>query len=167
MLKQAAPPIYDRNDRDHNCYTAACDVDFSFRPGWQSYVSGQGPAPNPDMLTSNCSYLVAMAKRDGALINLPSNGRCPVGYYKVKVYISQYPDYHFIRQDANGSWSDKHGERPVQPECVGIIDPDYHAAHPTRHNFYPTGWPTPHDPFWTPIYTTKCGTYCAKRRPKW
>jgi hypothetical protein len=75
---------------------------------------------------------------------------CDPGYHKVKLYIGEHvhvpggapvdlgQDYHWIREDSNGRWSQKHGLTAVGAQ---VDDPDADAA----------AWG----------YTTKCGDMCA------
>ena len=102
--------------------------------------------------------MIAMVIRDGNAIRPKAGQKCPSGYYAVRVYISTGHDYHFIRQDPDGTWSDKHGDCAIDPGCVGITDPNGHAGTPK-----PLVSPR-QDPGWTPAYDKYCGQICVKRQ---
>ena len=46
---------------------------------------------------------------------LPKDGKVPPGYHKIQGFYdpSQGGDYHWYRQDADGTWSQKHGNGSV------------------------------------------------------
>jgi hypothetical protein len=39
--------------------------------------------------------------------------KCPAGSSKIALVVDESDDYHFLRQDSNGYWSQKSGARPV------------------------------------------------------
>jgi CRISPR-associated endonuclease Cas3-HD len=54
-------------------------------------------------------------------------GNCPSGTHKIRLWVnSDGSDFHFYRQDGNGTWSDKPGQTPAEP----VSDPSsYHGYH--------------------------------------
>ncbi len=130
----------------NNCYSYACNrlhpptsSPTKPQPGGDVFNQSQLFHLNPDQA---CALLKALATSDGLKDN-PSDGCCPPGYFKVKLYFSpdfhgNGPDYHWYRQDSNGGWSSKHGWAPVGPQ---IDNPDADA--------------------FTWGYTKSCGAMCA------
>ena len=64
--------------------------------------------------------------------HIDPSGLCPSGYHRVRLYYTPshsstypYPDYHWYRQDSNGSWSSKHGSTAVGPQ---VNNPDQDAT---------------------------------------
>lgn len=95
------------------------------------------------------------AKSRGA-VDPGSDGKCPVGHYLIKgVTMENNPistispdgraikfcDYHWYRQNADGTWSDKPGDNPVNPR---IEDPMVDAKNKKPHP-----------------YKTDCGNLCV------
>jgi RHS repeat-associated protein len=150
------PPVFNPNmwntngfDKSNNCYTYACDV--LNRPG-TSYGLLQ-PGVRHGLwppLKLDCPTVMAAAMSDG-LKDSP-NGICPCNYHRVFLVVGQsvrepgsqqkpQPDYHWYRQDANGLWSSKHGQRPVGPQLPNINAVTKEA----------NGWG----------YDQQCGSMCA------
>src|SRR5438552_2107621 len=43
-------------------------------------------------------------------------GNCPAGTHKIRLWVNgNGTDFHFYRQDGNGTWSDKPGQTPAEP----------------------------------------------------
>ena len=62
--------------------------------------------------------------------------RCPAGTSKIALVIDQSDDYHFLRQDKSGYWSQKSGARPVTDLDAGhhqIWDPQLADANFSNH----------------------------------
>ena len=58
--------------------------------------------------------MFARIKGDNANIMIGSFKKaCPTGFSKIALVIDQSDDYHFLRQDKGGYWSQKSGARPV------------------------------------------------------
>lgn len=76
--------------------------------------------------------LDAQATTGMTLVKTTKNAVCPTGTYKVAlVYNPNTLDYHWYRQDSDGTWSHKPGKSPVTKlDDAGnpIIDPQYAAT---------------------------------------
>ena len=109
----------------HNCFSYAmnimdtrqikacledpnCDVPFH-QPG---SISGWPRFNNEDPKT--CPNMIARLLGDNPVI-LPSafELRCPRGTSKIALIVDEDQDYHFLRQDSNGYFSQKGGAQPV------------------------------------------------------
>jgi hypothetical protein len=61
-----------------------------------------------------CPNMFARIKGDNANIMIGKfKEKCPKGFSKIALVIDQSDDYHFLRQDNGGYWSQKSGARPV------------------------------------------------------
>jgi RHS repeat-associated protein len=132
------PPIYypgggswnGDGQSTNNCYSYGCD---------RLHPPGNPHAPQPGEDSGvphgrTCATIKAAAEADGVLDG--QGGSCPCNYHKVKLYIGEHVhdptqpyrdlgwDYHWIREDAYGGWSSKHGLGPVGPQ---VSDPDLDA----------------------------------------
>ncbi|ECJ2543104.1 RHS repeat protein, partial [Salmonella enterica subsp. salamae] len=128
--------------RSNNCYSYAID-----RP----FITTDHPLlfQTPKDLT--CSGIEKNLENSG-IQKTDSSGRCPDGYHKIALFIALGKDFHFYRQDSNGTWSHKRGTGEISNiDAVGNIinDPDKAVRSYKR---------------WTPDinYSEGCGTYCAK-----
>jgi hypothetical protein len=111
--------------KTHNCFSYAfnifdnkqleacekdpnCDVPFH-QPG---SVSGYPQFNNTDPKT--CPNMIARIMGDNATV-IPSafELRCPKGSSKIALVVDEDQDYHFLRQDSDGYFSQKSGEMPV------------------------------------------------------
>jgi hypothetical protein len=147
-LQQQGAPVYNPlpwNDsgttHTNNCYSYACNVLHPPGP-WSKPQPGGDPYFSPQ----NCLDIKSAARADG--LKNGTNGQCPCGYYKVRLYFapnfggSGHPDYHWYRQDSNGGWSSsKHGWEPVGPQL-----PNTNAVNKDAN-----GWG----------YGVFCGTMCV------
>ena len=122
-------PIYDPGrwnipgvEDNNNCYSYGCDA-MAGRPG--SPIPGRpsgfpprfgfkpqpgGGVPNP----CSCTSLIRSIRR-GGLLTPRTGGVCPPGTFTVIAFVRTTSpcDFHFIRRDSNGLWSDKLGLSPV------------------------------------------------------
>ncbi|SQH95157.1 RHS family protein [Salmonella enterica subsp. salamae] len=128
--------------RSNNCYSYAID-----RP----FITTDHPLlfHTPSDLT--CSGIEKNLENSG-IRKIDSSRRCPDGYHKIALFIAPGKDFHFYRQDSNGTWSHKRGTGEISNiDAVGNIinDPDKAVRSYKR---------------WTPDinYSEGCGTYCAK-----
>ena len=144
------PGVIDNN----NCYSYACD--------WPWGVPLPSGKPQPGDKSGNlyenfpqgkpsCKNIVSNALRDGLITPMPRTG-CNKGTHKVCLYVTGEPpaggnpDYHWYRQDGDGTWSDKPGNTAIQRCYPGsnkpVTNPDLDASQ--------SGYPN------------KCGCFCAK-----
>jgi hypothetical protein len=78
------------------------------------------------------------------------NSTCPPGFHKIGLMVDPDDDYHFIRQDDDGTWSHKPGNRKImEVDFSGKIIED-----PTTADF--------NDTVGQLNYTSFCGAYCVK-----
>jgi matrix metalloproteinase-14 (membrane-inserted) len=133
-IKSAWVPIYDPSywntakvQRNNNCYSYACNRDMQrmseidgshqWRPGFGSGHPVANPKqPEPPKLgeLSN-DKLDAACRADGLVkIDDPDKLECPPGQYPIMLFRDIYQtDFHFIRRDADGMWSQKIGGSPA------------------------------------------------------
>jgi RHS repeat-associated protein len=121
-----APNPYNPNDVQYwnNCYNYACDRPF--RPRFWQPGAFHDDFPWDDPTT--CAGLRFRVKQDGAK-DPDCRGNCPMGYHKIRLWADPGKDFHFYRQDPNGTWSNKPGHTPAAP----IQDPSLY------HNYQPCG----------------------------
>jgi hypothetical protein len=102
-----------------NCYCYALDV---FKGGWCQPGAASGVALEQNSMT--CSQLEKAIIADGAkkiTKQQALNSQPPNGHYVAMMLRPQsscnfarcMPDYHFLRKDSNGLWSQKAGEAPA------------------------------------------------------
>lgn len=85
-----------------------CDVPFH-QPG---SMSGWPRFNDTDPKT--CPNMIARLMGDNpTLIPTEFESRCPSGTSKIVLIVDEDQDYHFLRQDSNGFWSQKGGAQPV------------------------------------------------------
>jgi len=98
----------------NNCYSYALD-----RPKLPNGNPRPEGKPQPGEAAGNPvdddhydTDLNAAAKRDAyGVKDLPADGKCPPGYHKIQgFYDPSGSDYHWYRQDADGTWLQKHGK---------------------------------------------------------
>jgi len=99
---------------NHNCYAYVLDDFIKGRP--------KRPQPghrDPAMTTFRKQDYTREEITRRAIYDNPSihctnpNNPCPKGYYKGVLVIDRYNNYHWLRQDADGTWSHKPGQLPV------------------------------------------------------
>ena len=145
------PPKYDPNfwndpliQDSNNCYSYACDSptqpDGSPRPPRTKPQPGGGT-------TNDCTSVIAAAKRDG-LIDPDECGECPTGWHKVYAVVAPDEDYHWYREDDDGTWSHKRGLGP----CTNLDASDNPITDPSQcdRNYGKNN-----------NYTEDCGILCA------
>jgi len=97
-----------------------CDTPFH-QPGSVSKYEPFSDKPK------TCPNMVARIIGDNPTIMMSSfEDRCPVGSSKIALVVDEDEDYHFLRQDRSGYWSQKSGARPVTDKDAGghrIWDP--------------------------------------------
>jgi hypothetical protein len=150
----------------HNCFSYAfnimdsrqikacledpnCDVPFH-QPG---SISGWPKFNNKDPKT--CPNMIARLLGDNPTLT-PSafELRCPNGTSKIALVVDPDQDYHFLRQDKTGYWSQKGGAQPVtnlDAQGHTIYDPQLANHNHTRIR----GDPLNYDRF--------CGFFCVPR----
>lgn len=117
----------------NNCYNYACnrrtdtfaqpgrgsltdaDPNKHYTPpgGWDTAdVNGNGTIEPEEHFWKagdiNCQNVKNAAIADG-LVEAPCNQACPNGDYKKALVVDPGKDYHWFRQDNDGTWSQKHG----------------------------------------------------------
>jgi RHS repeat-associated protein len=142
-----------RVQNTNNCYSYAWDRPENPLP--------QRPRPFPDKPQPGgftgrpfekltCSSIIAASIRDG--MSKPSAaGACPSCSHKVFLVIAPDTDYHWYRQDGDGTWSHKPGwSNATNLDASGnpITNPE------TANRNYGGGL----------NYSTKCGYLCAPNR---
>ena len=102
----------DGIQRYNNCYA------YAFRAISDDYTSKPQPGDYAGLDTVNyddyfCKNFSDLIQRDYPDVLISSEkGECPCGYYKIALFMDDsppYKDYHFYRQDADGTWSHKPG----------------------------------------------------------
>ena len=85
-----------------------CDAPFH-QPGSASKYPGfDSDKPK------TCPNLMVRIKGDNPNVGMREfEQRCPIGTSKIALVVDQSDDYHFLRQDKGGFWSQKSGARPV------------------------------------------------------
>lgn len=158
------PPTYkpdfwnnDPNIRgSNNCYSYA--INRPFLPDGTPRKADRNAKPQPGFPPgsrggpkNNCDSVKAGAKNDG-LIDPDKCGECPTGWFKVYLVVDpdepgKFGDYHWYRQDEDGTWSHKRGTNNVRNvDAAGkpILDPSKcDRNYPDRN------------------YSIDCGTLCA------
>ena len=132
----------------NNCYAYACDDPSDWRMNDCDFPQpGSTAGATPcDRSEFSVELLRQRAISDG-LAPVP-HGRedhaPPDGFYKVALFVDPGRDYHWYRQDDNGTWSHKLGDGPVMNvDGAGntITDPRT-ASHNYENHFDPaTGRP--------------------------
>lgn len=117
-------PIYDEKkwnsktkiQKTHNCYAYMFDIIGTFdkkpQPG---YASGYQRISNYEL--RDCDKIYERVKSDNpSLLKTTFDKKCPDGYRKAYFAIddSTNSDYHFYRQNKDGTWSHKPGSTPVR-----------------------------------------------------
>ncbi len=82
----------------------------------------------------NCQDIFNAAKRDGS-VSTETGGSCPAGFHKGRLFVKTGDwwafnrDYHWYRQNGDGTWSHKPGS--WLPENLGPNLPNTHFGYPT------------------------------------
>jgi RHS repeat-associated protein len=127
---RSSGPLYDPGSWDrggvidtNNCYSYGCDRRSSRPPWWPPSVPWKpqpGGWPVTNLNPCSCRSVMDAIERDGSMFPRPRGRRCPPGTFTVIMFVKTSPpdecDYHFIRRDRNGLWSDKCGATPVGPQ---------------------------------------------------
>lgn len=142
-LKWNIPPMV----LGHNCY----DYAFNNYDLLQGDTSQPGTLPNAirDNLGSNYSCPLTNSRlvsdhnspKSGTdIIPISRNMVCPANTYKIALVMDPKDDYHFLRQNADGTWSHKPGKGFVtnkdfsgniitDPETADMNSGDYNYDH--------------------------------------
>jgi RHS repeat-associated protein len=121
------------------------DTQPGLRPGspLRDYFAGMNVSDSTvakylQELATDCSKLIRAAELDGSIVEV-EGAKCPKGCHQVRIfnrgrgfvpraqgYVFSDKDYHFMRQNPDGTWSDKHGAVPLVDICLGISDSGKH-----------------------------------------
>lgn len=113
----------DRRDvrETHNCFSYALNV---HDPKQIARCRGkkvcEAPYPQPGFASGHegfsnaspktCPNMLARIFGDNPVIKMTAfESQCPAGASKIALILDESDDYHFLRQDSNGSWSHKPG----------------------------------------------------------
>ena len=135
-IKLTNTPRYEPNKwntnqyirKSHNCYAYALNlIDAKQTSNCKKYIQStkKKHCPRPqtgdyagykdtfDAKRVTCKRIEERMLKDNPLIQkLKKNQPCPIGFYKIMLYVAKDgSDYHFFRQDNTGLWSHKHGWR--------------------------------------------------------
>lgn len=142
------PTVFDKNRLTHNCYDYAMN---NTRKQSEKTHPGHTVLGN-DLEGSNVRSCAQMEMRleldHPELEKVSYETECPKGKYKIGMMIDPDDDYHFIRQDKDGTWSHK-------PGSANVRNTDFNnklLEDPTKadFNYVSNGL----------NYTKKCGFYC-------
>lgn len=106
-----------------NCYAYALNVKTNPYPYNNPWALQPGTSDSFDNLNNKSyltkSFLVNMVKRDAGYYGfsfgpIGKHDRCMVGFYKVALAIHPGKDYHWYRQNSDGTWSHKPGKDYVR-----------------------------------------------------
>lgn len=111
----------------HNCYAYALNlIDKKQANKCKQYMKTKKmrcPRPQPGQYSGyvnefnskkvTCKQIEERMLKDNPFIKkLKKNQECPDGFYRIMLYIANDgSDYHFLRQDKTGLWSNKNGWR--------------------------------------------------------
>jgi hypothetical protein len=150
-------PLYSLSPQimgSNNCYSYA--LNRPNLPNGQPRPAGKpqpGEASGQTVDFGNyAGDLNEAAKRDNCAVkDLPADGKVPPGYHKIQAfYDPNGGDYHWYRQDADGTWSQKHGNAEVSnTDASGNVITD----------------PTTADNNYNKIYGARSGTNYSKHLP--
>ncbi|GGD36198.1 RHS repeat-associated core domain-containing protein [Pseudoxanthomonas indica] len=147
------------NDGGHiqgtnNCYSYAADRPenpASQLPRPFPYLPQPGEWSGRPFESLTCRSIIRAAVSDG-MTKPDSKGNCPSCTHKVYLVVAPEVDYHWYRQDGDGTWSHKPGLMPVSNlDASGKVITNPAAA---NSNYAPNG----------PNYSKKCGVLCALNR---
>lgn len=110
------PGVIDNN----NCWSYACDWKNRNRPPGWPHDYPYKPQPGGDGCITNacsCKSVMDCIERHPR-VKPRKGGKCPPGSYTIILFVDSTPpcDYHFIRLDDNGMWSEKCGSLAVGPQ---------------------------------------------------
>lgn len=108
----------------HNCFSYAMNVndpkqvakctEDNCNTGFHQPGSAAGYNGFTAEKPKTCSNMVARMLGDNPNIRMAKfTQKCPRGTSKIAMVVDQSDDYHFLRQDDSGWWSQKSGARPV------------------------------------------------------
>ena len=138
IKRQPIPPKFNPKDwkeKRFNCYAYAMRACMDFRnipdnmfprPGFIS----KGELSDHYSLTSK--YILKYFKKDCKALGLRAlrttlTEKLSENEYKIAVYCSECDDFHFIRQDSNGKWSEKDGwNKPINIVHEKEIEKDHY-----------------------------------------
>ena len=114
------PPQFNPEEwagKEFNCYAYALRICVDFRAYYGEIVPGFLTIGKNESYRDGPEAIVKLFKQDCQVLNLQvteTNLNEPINEneYRVAVYACicrNYRDFHFIRQDSNGSWSHKRG----------------------------------------------------------
>jgi hypothetical protein len=173
-IKLTNTPVYDPNKwnsnqytrKSHNCYAYALNlIDPTQTTKCKNYIrkTKKKNCPRPqtgdyagykdnfDAKPVTCKRIEERMMKDNPSIRkLKKNQPCPIGFYKIMLYVANDgSDYHFFRQDNTGLWSHKHGWRlATNHDLKGNL-----IHHPTLVD--------------NGKYTVLCGTYAVPIESKY
>jgi len=128
---------------NNNCYNYACNI----QPGTFAQPGTAGGYNTPTAV--NCDEYTKAAKSDG-LIEVDCDRLCPFCCYKVALVVAPGDDFHWYRQENNGTWSHKPGGTPaVNTDASGNPITDPRTA---DRDYSGVGGPN---------YTAFCGCFCV------
>lgn len=111
-----APEEWNEHSKVNNCYAyalGALDADRPVKPQ-PGEITGGLPKITAEEYT--CPAITHRMMADFPpphLLPGSEAASCPAGYYKVALAVDERRDYHFYRQDPDGRWSHKMGEKQV------------------------------------------------------
>lgn len=88
---------------NNNCYNYACNT-----PNDKFAQPGTGGGYTPTAIT--CAEIIKAAMADGLGNTVSCDTACPAGSYKKALVVAPGKDYHWYRQDSDGTWSHKPGQ---------------------------------------------------------
>jgi hypothetical protein len=166
-IKLTNTPMYEPNKwnsnkyvkKSHNCYAYALNLIDSKQTKHCKQLNRTKkmncPRPQPgcysgykdnfDAKKVTCNRIEERMMKDNPSIRkLKKNQPCPIGFYKIMLYVANDgSDYHFFRQDNTGLWSHKDGWRLA----TNHDSKDKMIHHPTLAD--------------KGKYTVPCGTYAV------
>lgn len=122
ISKNNYPPQYSPqkwNNKKFNCYLYALDLCMDFQPylddgrivpGIPGFLSRAENNDYREIKEKTLQYFI----EDCEILNLnisetTLDEKINKNEYKIAVYVEEYDDFHFVRQDSNGKWSEKAG----------------------------------------------------------
>lgn len=151
-----APERWDEHSKVNNCYAYALnafDAQRLAKPQPGEVHGGREPI-RPAEYT--CEAVTSRMYADFPWPHVRPAAEaspCPAGYYKIALAVDPHRDYHFYRQDADGTWSHKAGERKVSVRDASgqrILNPRLADQEYDKFN-----------------YSTFCGYFCVRRPPEY
>ena len=118
IKNQPIPPHYNPKEwknKNFNCYIYALRACMDFESPLRFWIApGFISRGENNDYRDTISYTLNYFKEDCEALGLkvlPSTVEEKIGKneYKIAVYVKEGKDYHFVRQDSNGFWSEKRG----------------------------------------------------------